>query len=99
MAAGPAPVVLTFSGDTPQARAAALRRAADLSGGAQDVDVSEGGHTVRLRLIVTGAASLQSFESAVGYALGEVRDGIGEAGGSLSDGAHAQLQWLRAPPL
>ncbi|MBI3299721.1 MAG: hypothetical protein HYZ75_16265 [Elusimicrobia bacterium] len=97
MAAGSAQVVLTFSGDTPEARAAALRRAADLSGGSQDVDVAEAGHKVRLRLIVTGAASPQSFESAVRYAVGEVRDGIGEAGGSLGDGVHAQLQWLRAP--
>lgn len=87
--------MLTFSGDTPETRAEALRRAADLSGGVKDVDVAEPGHKVRLRLIVTGAASLESFEAAVRYAWGEVRDGIGEAGGSLSDGAHAELRWLR----
>lgn len=87
--------VLTFSGDAPAELAAALERAAAASGGTRDVDLADLRHKTRLRVIVTDPRGPRSFADAVSYALGEVRAGIGEAGGSVSDGTHVELQWLR----
>lgn len=91
------PVRLTFSGDAPEARAQALLRAAELSGGREDADVSEPGHKVRLRVIVTGAGDGRGFSGGVAYAVGEVRAGIAVAGGQTGDGVHVEIQWLDGP--
>lgn len=90
-------VRLTFSGETPQARAEALARAAELSRGEGDADVSEPAHEVRLRVIVTGAADAQGFAAGVAYAAGEVRAGVAVAGGHVGGGVHVELQWLNGP--
>ena len=41
------------------------------------------------------AAAPESFRNAVAYALEEIKAGIGDAGGSLSDGTHVEIRWLR----
>jgi len=44
---------------------------------------------------LTRAAAPESFRNAVAYALEEIKAGIGDAGGSLSDGTHVEIRWLR----
>jgi len=89
------PLELTVSGDDPAARADALSRAAAASNGSVNTDLSDPRHKIRLRVIITGAAAPESFRNAVAYALEEIKAGIGDAGGSLSDGTHVEIRWLR----
>lgn len=90
-------VSLTFSGDSPAELAGALARAAELSRGESDADVSEPRHRRRLRVIVSEPRGPRSFADAVAYARGEVGEGIALAGGAIHDGTHVEIQWLNGP--
>ncbi|MCU0845782.1 MAG: hypothetical protein MUC76_12750 [Spirochaetes bacterium] len=49
------------------------------------------GKKPRIRVIITGPRRESSIEHAVRYALRELEDGIGEAGGTIWDGTHVQI--------
>lgn len=89
--------VIVLSGDTASARAAALDHAARRmkAEGLRALDVSETSDKVKLRVTISSPASETSFDHGVAYARGEIADGIGEAGGSIWDRTHVQIQIVR----
>jgi hypothetical protein len=88
-------IFITISGDDPKTRAEALRSLApELLADTDRIDLSKSGHRVRLRVIITDPQRETSVRHALDYAASEVRDGIGEAGGTLWDGTHVQICML-----
>jgi len=85
-------IVFTIAGDTGADRAEALQVAYDeWQKNPQDSMPVIGTGSITMQVRVTGPTHDTSVEHAVSYAVSELKDGIGEAGGSIWDGTHVQL--------
>jgi hypothetical protein len=85
-------VVFVVRGDDGPARAESLDRVraaweAEPAAWVED----EAGSGLVLYVIVTEPRRSTSVDHALSYARGEIRDGIGEAGGSIWDRTHVQI--------
>jgi hypothetical protein len=84
--------IFTVSGSSGAARADALRQlqARWRDEWFYDYEAVQPGEPV-VHVIITGASNAESIEQALGYAEQELRAGIGEAGGTLGNGAHVWI--------
>lgn len=89
-------IVFVVSGEDGPARAESLDRVKTIWDKKLAAWIEEPGATgKRLYVIVTDPTRPTSVDSALRYARTEIRDGIGEAGGSISDRTHVQITMSR----
>ena len=89
--------VITFSGETSDARAKALEAAAARMKreGLHELDVSSSSDGATLRLTITRATGDTCFDEAVRTAIRDVSAGAGAAGWDLSRGGGAELEVVK----